>query len=114
MSFVDHTPGPEKPRRILLIEDTELYRQWLRRHLSGGQVEVVEAADGRTGVEMCRNDPPDLILLDLGLPDCDGFEVLRRLKDDRRTSAVPVIVVSSASETQAKARGLDLGAVDYV
>jgi diguanylate cyclase (GGDEF)-like protein len=110
----DPPPGLEKPRRILLIEDTELYRLWLRRHLSGGQFEVAEAPDGLAGIEICRNDPPDLVLLDLALPGCDGFEVLRRLKGDQRTSAIPVIVVSSASETHDKARGLDLGAVDYV
>jgi diguanylate cyclase (GGDEF)-like protein len=107
-------PAAEKPYRILLIEDSEVDRRWLRARLAGEQIELVEATDGPTGLEACASVAPDLILLDLGLPLFDGFEILHRLKDDRRTSSIPVIVVSAASETKDKERGLDLGAVDFV
>ncbi len=111
--YTTDLPG-DRPRRILLIEDSELDRCWLRTRLTCKQVVVLEASDGLAGLEACRNDPPDLILLDLGLPHCDGFEILRQLMDDRRTGSVPVIVVSATAETAEKARGLDMGAVDYV
>lgn len=110
LTDLDH----ERPKRILVIEDSELDRLWLRHRLRGETLQVLEAPDGLAGLEICRTDPPDLVLLDLGLPFCDGFEVLKRLKDDRRTMAVPVIVVSATSDTADKARGLDLGAVDFV
>ena len=106
-------PG-DRPRRILLIEDSEIDRLWLRARLSCDQIVVQEAADGESGLSACRADPPDLILLDLGLPLCDGFEILRRLKDDARTEPIPVIVVSATDHSADKAHGLDLGAVDYV
>ncbi len=102
------------PPRVLMIDDSDLERQWLRARLAEDAMELVEAQDGMAGMDICRSDPPDLILLDLGLPGHDGFEVLRRLKNDRRTGMIPVIVLSGASDTHHKVRGLDLGAVDYV
>jgi diguanylate cyclase (GGDEF)-like protein len=104
----------DKPRRVLLIEDCAVDRLWLRRRLSSDRLKIVEAAEGLAGLRACLDEPPDLVLLDLGLPDCDGFEVLRRLKDDRRTRDVPVILISAASATESKAQGLDMGAVDFV
>ena len=104
----------EDPPRILIIDDSDLDRRWLRARLAEDAMELVEAQDGMAGMDLCRSDPPDLILLDLSLPGFDGFEILRRLKNDRRTSMIPVIVLSGASDTHDKARGLDLGAVDYV
>jgi two-component system, cell cycle response regulator len=107
--------GPaDRPPRILLVDDSELQRHWLRKRLGSDRTEILEASDGLAGLEICLSNPPDLILLDLNLPFCDGFEVLRRLKDDRRTFSIPVIVVSGAAGTADKTRGLDLGAVDYV
>ena len=106
-------PG-DRPRRILLIEDSELDRRWLRARLSTETVHVLEALDGESGFQMCCNDPPDLVLLDLGLPLCAGFDILRNLKEDSRTCGVPVIVVSATTGTADIVRGLDGGAVDYV
>jgi diguanylate cyclase (GGDEF)-like protein len=104
----------ERLRRILLIADSEADRRWLRGRLVSECVTVVEAVDGPSGLRACYDDPPDLVLLDLELPVLNGFEVLRRLQEDGRTRHVPVIVVSTATDTAEKARGLDLGAVDYV
>src|SRR5437868_3607938 len=95
--------------RVLLIEDSSVDRLWLRTRLSADGLDVEEARDGLSGLNACRAKPPDLILLDLNLPLCDGFEILRRLKDDRRTISIPVIVVSAASRPLDKAQGLDLG-----
>ncbi len=112
---MENTFGPgDRPSKILLVDDSELQRHWLRKRLGSERTEIIEAADGLSGLEMCLTERPDLILLDLNIPYFDGFEILRRLKDDRRTFSIPVIVVSGATATAEKARGLDLGAVDYV
>ena len=112
---METTYGPEdRPSKILLVDDSGTQRRWLRRQLESERVEISEAADGLEGLKLALENPPDLILLDLNMPFCDGFEILRRLKDDRRTFSIPVIVVSGASATADKTRGLDLGAVDYV
>ena len=108
------TTTDEEPRRVLLIEDSSFARLWLRTQLSADGLVIEEAADGLTGLEACLSNPPDLILLDLNLPLYNGFEILRRLKEDRRTMGIPVIVVSSASKPMDKALGLDLGAVDFI
>jgi diguanylate cyclase (GGDEF)-like protein len=100
--------------QILLVEDSGFQRRLLRKQLESESVAIIEAADGLAGLELCHSNPPDLILLDLNLPYCDGFEVLNRLKDNCRTSSIPVIVVSEVNATADKIRGLDLGAVDYV
>ncbi len=100
--------------RILLIEDSGFQRRWLRQQLEAERIEVLEAEDGLAGLEICQSNPPELILLDLYLPYCDGFEILRRLKAEHQTSSIPVIVVSGANARNDKIRGLDLGAVDWV
>jgi CheY-like chemotaxis protein len=82
------------PQTVLLIEDDEasqyLYGTLLRR----GGYDVRSIRFGRDGVDAARADPPDLVLLDLGLPQLDGFEVLRQLKGDPATRHVPVLVVT--------------------
>src|ERR1700722_17946684 len=98
-------PNMEGTRRVLLIEDSAFARLWLRTQLSSDGLEIEEAADGVSGLEACRAHPPDLILLDLNLPLCNGFEILRRLKEDRRTNAIPVIVVSAATKPMDKGLG---------
>ena len=89
-------------------------RLWLRHRLNLDSVELIEASDGISGLDACRIHVPDLVLLDLTLPFCDGFEILRILKEDRRTQVIPVIVISSFSDISTKERALDLGASDFV
>src|SRR4051794_29511286 len=80
-----HGPG-DRPPRILLVEDSAFQRRLLRQRLESEGVEILEAGDGLEGLTICHSNPPDLVLLDLNLPHCDGFEMLRRLKDEHRTS----------------------------
>jgi diguanylate cyclase (GGDEF)-like protein len=114
MASMSHLTTAERSRRVLVIEDSEPDRRILKRRLGDDQIEVVEAGDGMNGLARCRADPPDLILLDLGLPGHDGFEILRQLKESSDTAAIPVIVVSGAAESSDRVRSLDLGAVDFV
>ncbi len=106
-------PSSDETRTILVIEDSALTRRCLRSVLES-EASVLEASDGDEGLILARSRRPDLILLDVGLPGPDGFETLRRLKADSQTSAIPVIFLSALTEPRSRARGLDLGAVDFV
>lgn len=82
-------------RRIILVEDDAWIRTFLRDVLIDEGFVVSEAADGRTGLRMCLEDPPDLILLDLAMPEVTGRDVLHELKRSRRTRQVPVLIISA-------------------
>ncbi|NGZ10066.1 MAG: response regulator [Nitrospira sp. LK70] len=96
---------------ILLIEDEPEIRRFLRTTLPAHGFRIHEAATGQDGVTEAKARNPDLILLDLGLPDLDGSEVIRRV---REWTATPIIVLSARDQEQVKVAALDLGADDYV
>ena len=96
---------------LLLIEDDDQIRLALRLALEDEGYEVLEAPDGRTGLAMFHHREPDLVLLDLRLPDISGFEVCRAL---RAMSIVPIIMVTAQTATQDMVAGLEAGADDYV
>ena len=97
--------------RVLVVDDDETIRRTLRINLRARGYEVEEVASGRDALSTVEDAPPDLVILDLGLPDVDGVEVLRRL---RRTSRVPVVVLSARHQSDDKVEALDEGADDYV
>jgi two-component system, OmpR family, KDP operon response regulator KdpE len=101
----------DNPPVILVIEDEPPLQKFLRVTLSGNGYHVVEAATGESGVRHATNDRPDLIILDLGLPDLDGVEVTKRI---RAWSAIPIIIVSARGKEQDKVVALDAGADDYL
>lgn len=96
---------------LLFIEDDDQIRLALRLALEDEGYEVIEAADGRSGLERFAEREPDLVLLDLRLPDISGFEVCRTL---RSRSIVPIIVVTAQADTYDMVAGLEAGADDYV
>jgi two-component system KDP operon response regulator KdpE len=96
---------------VLLVDDDPTLRRTLGIGLRAAGHEVLIARDGRTAMQAVREDHPDVVLLDLGLPDLSGFEVLRRL---RAWSTAPVVVLSARAESSEKVEALDLGADDYV
>lgn len=97
--------------RVLVVDDEAPIRRALQIGLRAQGYDVLVAADARTALDACREDDPDVVLLDLGLPDRSGFDVLREL---RRWSEIPVIVVSARHGSTDKVDALDLGADDYV
>lgn len=97
--------------RVLVVDDEGPIRRALQIGLGAQGYEVLIAADARTALDACREDAPDVVLLDLGLPDRSGFDVLREL---RGWSEIPVIVVSARHGSTDKVDALDLGADDYV
>jgi two-component system, OmpR family, KDP operon response regulator KdpE len=96
--------------KVLLVDDDATLRQTLGIGLRAAGHQVLIAGDGRTALQAAREDRPDIIVLDLGLPDLSGFDVLRRL---RAWSTVPVVVLSARAESSEKVQALDLGADDY-
>jgi two-component system KDP operon response regulator KdpE len=98
-------------RRVLAIDDEPQIRKFLRISLGAQGYEVVEAATAAEGVRRCSADQPDLIVLDLGLPDQDG---LRCIPELRRLTDAPIIVLSVRADEQDKVAALDAGANDYV
>ena len=101
------TPAP----LVLLIEDEPHMRRFLRAALRARDYQVVEAATAREGLMQAAGRNPELILLDLGLPDADGLDVAREL---RRSTSSPIIVISARGQEQDKVAALDLGADDYL
>jgi DNA-binding response OmpR family regulator len=98
-------------RRILVVDDEERMVRFIRLNLEHDGFRVSEAYQGSQAIERLRNTLPDLILLDVMLPDLDGFEILKMI---REVSNVPVIMLTAKGEEDDRVRGLELGADDYV
>jgi len=108
--MISPTPDADKPR-ILIIDDEPQIRHFLRISLKTEGYELFEANSGDTGLTLWRQHSPDLVILDLGLPDMDGSDVLASVREQ---SHVPVIILSVRDREQEKVKALDLGANDYV
>jgi two-component system KDP operon response regulator KdpE len=100
------------PLRVLVVDDEPAILRFLRAGLSGQGYVVLEAMTGQAVLDQVRRKAADLVVLDLGLPDIDGLEVIRQLRDTG--AALPIIVLSSREDEKAKVDALDLGADDYV
>ncbi|WP_437574232.1 response regulator [Sorangium sp. So ce887] len=98
---------------ILLVEDNEMNRDMLSRRLLRRGYAVVTAVDGESGVEMARTKRPQLILMDVGLPNIDGLEATRRLKGDTRTRDIPIIVLTAHAMTRDREQAIEAGGDDY-
>ena len=100
--------------RVLVIDDEAPIRLLCRVNLEAEGMEVLEASDGPTGLEKARNDEPDVILLDVMMPGLDGWQVAEELLDSDLTSSIPIVFLTARAEVRDRARGLDLGGIDYV
>jgi DNA-binding response OmpR family regulator len=99
---------------VLVVDDSPTLVTLLGGVLRGAGYDVRAATDGARALALAASQPPELVLLDLRMPGMDGFTVCRRLKEDARTSAVPVIVISALDEIDEKVRAFEAGAADYV
>ena len=97
-----------------MIDDEAPIRLLCRVNLEAEKMEVLEASDGPTGLKLARDEGPDVILLDVMMPGLDGWSVAERLIEDERTRAIPIIFLTARAEFRDRARGLDIGGVDYV
>ncbi len=98
---------------VLVVDDTEANIDVLVEAL-GSEYEVSVAMDGMSALETVNDDPPDMILLDIMMPDMDGYEFCRRIKSNPKTGGIPIVFITSMSEIQNKTKGFELGAVDYI
>ena len=99
------------PPKILVVDDELPFRHLLKTSLTAEGYRIIEAASGREALSRLRDSAPDLCVLDLGLPDIDGIDLIQRF---RQASTIPIIVLSSRTWEQSKIDALDLGADDYV
>ncbi len=100
--------------RVLVIDDEAPIRLLCRVNLEAEGIDVLEAEDGPTGLEKARSDGPDVVLLDVMMPGLDGWGVAEELLADRKTRDIPIIFLTARAEFRDRAKGLDIGGVDYV
>ena len=100
--------------RVLVIDDEAPIRLLCRVNLEAEGMEVLEAEDGPKGLEKARTDNPDVVLLDVMMPGLDGWRVAEELLEDPSTSGIPIIFLTARAELRDRARGLDIGGLDYI
>jgi DNA-binding response OmpR family regulator len=100
--------------RVLVIDDEAPIRLLCRVNLEAEGMSVLEAADGPSGLDTARKERPDVVLLDVMMPGLDGWRVAGHLLEDDRTNEIPIIFLTARAEFRDRARGLDIGGVDYV
>jgi DNA-binding response OmpR family regulator len=105
---------PSAPRRVLVIDDESSIRLLANVNLTASGMEVLEAPEGAAGVEVARREQPDIVLLDVMMPDVDGWEVARQLAADAATASIPIVFLTARTEHADRAQGRELGGVAYL
>ena len=100
--------------RTLIIDDEAPIRLLCKVNLEAEGIEVLEAGDGVTGLEVARAEKPDAILLDVMMPGLDGWNVAEELLADESTSAIPIIFLTARADLRDRVRGMDAGGLDYI
>jgi len=100
--------------KVLVIDDEAAIRLLCRVNLEAEGITVSEAADGHTGLDLARSERPDAILLDVMMPGVDGWHVAEELFADPATAEIPIIFLTARAEFRDRARGLDIGGMEYI
>jgi len=100
--------------KVLVIDDEAAIRLLCRVNLEAEGMQVVEAADGQTGLALARTERPDAVLLDVMMPGVDGWRVAEELLGSDGTQDIPIIFLTARAEFRDRARGLDIGGIDYI
>jgi len=100
--------------RVLVIDDEAPIRLLCRVNLEAEGMSVIEAGDGPGGLELARTEEPEVILLDVMMPGLDGWRVAERLLEDPLTREIPIVFLTARADIRDRARGIDLGGLDYV
>jgi two-component system, OmpR family, alkaline phosphatase synthesis response regulator PhoP len=100
--------------KVLVVDDEAPIRLLCRVNLEAEGMDVLEAADGERGLELARAEKPDVVLLDVMMPGMDGWQVAERLVEDAETTDIPLVFLTARAELRDRARGLELGGVDYI
>ncbi|HEX7549690.1 MAG TPA: HD domain-containing phosphohydrolase, partial [Candidatus Methylomirabilis sp.] len=112
--FADSLPDDKARTHILVVDDSALDRQLLKDELTGEGYQVSTAQNGEEGLAKVAETPPDLVLLDVIMPNLTGYEVCRRLKSDAHTILIPVVMITSLQATEERIRGIEAGADDFL
>lgn len=118
MAITEHRPGRlggnGRPPRVLIVDDDPAMRMLCSVNLQIEGLVVLEAADGRRGLEQARSERPDLVVTDVAMPGLDGFQLAGALRGDERTREIPLIFLSADTEPANAARAQELGALAYL
>jgi diguanylate cyclase (GGDEF)-like protein len=101
-------------RKVLIVDDSVVIQRLVQARMRSDGFDVVCTSTGKDLVSLCQSIHPDVVILDVDMPEVTGFEACKALKDESTTSQIPVIFLSAKTSTEEKVRGLDIGAVDYV
>ena len=101
-------------KRILAVDDEPHILKLVCFSLKAKGFEVLEATDGLSAIEVAEVEQPDLILMDVMMPACDGYEACRRLKENPKTKHIPVVMLTAKTQVTEQKTGLDAGALDYI
>ncbi len=102
------------PKTVLVVEDSPVQATALLQFLKQMGLHVVHAFDGRAGIEMADQVKPDLVLLDVEMPEMDGYEACQRLKENPQTAGIPVVMLTVHTGPELAQHGIELGAVEYI
>ena len=108
------SPAARSNKLILIADDQPVGRELIRAILESSGYEVIEAADGQEALDKAVSNLPDLILLDLHMPQLDGFSAMKKLRSDRRFAATPIIAVTATAMKGSREEGLQAGFTDYL
>ncbi len=100
--------------RVLVVDDNPANRRLLEARLNAEYFDVLTASNGTEAIEICQNTQCDIVLLDVMMPDMDGFEVCRRLRSHQATAHLPIIMVTALDQPSDRVRGLEAGADDFL
>lgn len=101
-------------RKLLIVDDSVVIQRLVQARMRADGFEVICANTAKDIVQLCQQTSPDVIILDIDMPEVTGFEACKMLKDDSSTSQIPIIFLSAKTSTDEKVKGLDIGAIDYV
>ncbi len=101
-------------KKILVVDDEPNIVKLVSFILANNGYDVLEASSGAEGIKKAKAEKPDLIVLDVMMPKMDGFEAARKLRADKATSSIPILMLSSKAQFEDKMKGIDSGAMDYV
>lgn len=101
-------------KKVVLVEDDSLMSGILATYLVNEGFAVISVADGAKAFERIAREQPDIVLLDIVLPGTDGFDILQKLKQEKATKSIPVLILSNLGSKEEMKRGIDLGAEDYL
>jgi len=104
----------ERRKKVLLVDDSRTALMMTTLLLRGGPFELLTAENGRVAIEKAQREAPDLVLLDVVMPEMDGFEVVKHLRQEERTRDLPVVMLTTRGESDNVEQGFRLGCTDYL